>query len=529
MTQKTAIIIGAGPAGLTAAYELATRTDIRPVIFEADIQVGGISKTVNYKDNRIDIGGHRFFSKSDRVMDWWTHILPLQARSSDEDGLIITYHNRQRDLSEPIGGPDPEQVDAVMLVRDRTSRILFGRKLYDYPLKFNRRTFANLGLARTLRIVASYAKARLRPIRPERTLRDFIVNRFGEELYATFFRDYTEKVWGVSCEEIPADWGAQRIKGVSISGLIRNMLRKLKPGKASLSQKDTETSLIERFLYPKFGPGQLWEEVAKKIERHGGTLHLETRVTNVSHDKGRITGVTVQGPDGSTQEITADYLFSSMPVQHLIGGQRPPAPPALLEISEGLSYRDFLTVGLLLKRIDLGGGADGHTLAERVPDNWIYVQESDVKVGRLQLFNNWSPYLVADPATVWVGLEYFVDEGDALWSMEDEALKRLGAEELQKIGVASVSNVLDGVVVRTHKAYPAYFGTYARFSEIEEYTMSFENLFCVGRNGMHRYNNQDHSMLTAMMAVDGIVEGRDVRRDLWQVNTEEEYHESKGG
>lgn len=526
MTQKTALIVGAGPAGLTAAYELVTRTDIKPIIFEADTQVGGISKTVNYKGNRIDIGGHRFFSKSDRVMAWWTHILPLQALQDGEEGLTITYHNRQRDVAAGPG-PDPDAVDEVMLARNRVSRILYDRKMYDYPLKFSGRTFGNLGLPRTLKIVASYGKARLKPIRPEVNLRDFIVNRFGEELYATFFRDYTEKVWGVPCEDIPADWGAQRIKGVSITGLIKNMLRKLKPASGSLSQKDTETSLIERFLYPKHGPGQLWEVVAREIEARGGEIHYRTSVTSIAHDGSRVTGATVTGPDGAAYQVTGDFLFSSMPVTELIGGWTPPAPQAVREVSDGLSYRDFMTVGLLLKRLKLGGGTDAAALADRVPDNWIYIQDSDVKVGRLQIFNNWSPYLVADPGTIWVGLEYFVNEGDEFWTMDDEALKKFGAAELDKLGVAAADDVLDAVVVRTKKAYPAYFGTYDRFKEIEDYTRQFDNLFCVGRNGMHRYNNQDHSMLTAMIAVDGIVEGRDVRDALWDINTEEEYHESK--
>lgn len=527
MTQKIAVIAGAGPAGLTAAYELVTRTDIKPVIFEADTQVGGISKTVNYKGNRIDIGGHRFFSKSDRVMEWWTHILPLQALKDGEEGLTITYHHRQREVDTHGPAADPDQVDEVMLVRNRVSRILYDRKMYDYPLKFSLQTFANLGALRTAKIVASYGRARLNPIKPEVNLRDFIVNRFGEELYATFFRDYTEKVWGVPCEDIPADWGAQRIKGVSISGLIKNMLRKLKPASGSLSQKDTETSLIERFLYPKHGPGQLWEVVAREIEARGGEIHYRNFVSGVSHDGARITGATVAGPEGEVREVQADYLFSSMPITELIGGWTPPAPEEVREVAEGLSYRDFMTVGILLKRLKLGGGADARGLAEKVPDNWIYIQDNDVKVGRLQIFNNWSPYLVADPDTIWVGLEYFVNEGDEFWTMEEEALKQFAATELDKLGVADAADVLDAVVVRTKKAYPAYFGTYDRFKQVETYTRQFDNLFCVGRNGMHRYNNQDHSMLTAMIAVDGIVEGRDVRAELWDINTEEEYHESK--
>ncbi|MBJ3763664.1 NAD(P)/FAD-dependent oxidoreductase [Maribius pontilimi] len=525
MSDRIAVIAGAGPAGLTAAYELLTRTDIKPIIFEADSQVGGISKTVNYKGNRIDIGGHRFFSKSDRVMDWWTHVLPLQAVPDGEDGLTISYQNGHRKLDGPnAAAPDPDAVDEVMLVRNRVSRILYGRKMYDYPLKFSRKTFANLGARRTARIVGSYGRARLNPIRPEVTLRDFIVNRFGEELYATFFRDYTEKVWGVPCEDIPADWGAQRIKGVSITGLVRNVLRKMKPGRQSLSQKETETSLIEKFLYPKYGPGQLWEVVARQVEALGGQIHMNTRVEKIAHDGARINSVTVRDADGDERDVACDMFFSSMPITELIGGWTPPAPDPVREVADGLSYRDFMTVGLLLDKRGLGSGT---MEPQAFPDNWIYIQESDVQVGRLQVFNNWSPYMVADPDTTWVGLEYFVAQGDDLWTRDDADMIAFGASEMEKLGLIAADSVLDGVVVRTPKTYPAYFGTYDRFDEVEDFTRQFDNLFCVGRNGMHRYNNQDHSMLTAMIAVDGLVEGRDVRHLLWDVNTEEEYHESK--
>ncbi|MFD1343075.1 NAD(P)/FAD-dependent oxidoreductase [Litorisediminicola beolgyonensis] len=528
MTQRTALIIGGGPAGLTAAYELATRTDIKPIVFEADIQVGGISKTVNYKGNRIDIGGHRFFSKSDRVMDWWAEILPLEKAASDEKNAItLTYHNRQHQIDAPEIGADPETTDEVMLVRSRVSRILYGRKFYDYPIKFSLQTLSNLGLGRSMKIFASYGKARLAPIKPEKSLRDFIINRFGHELYATFFRDYTEKVWGVPCEDIPADWGAQRIKGVSITGLIKHMLKKLKPSVGDVKQKDVETSLIERFLYPKHGPGQLWETVARKVEEQGGEVRMETRVTGIHHDGGKITAIDIETPEGTQERIEGDLIFSSMPVQELIHGWEPPAPEPVRAVSDGLTYRDFITVGVLLRRLKLGGGTSAAELARKVPDNWIYIQEPDVKVGRLQVFNNWSPYLVADPDTIWVGLEYFVNEGDDFWTMDDAKMQAFALEELVKLGVCDAGDHLDSVVVRTKKAYPAYFGTYDRFDEIRDYVMQFDNFYCVGRNGMHRYNNQDHSILSAMVAVDGLEAGRDTRAEMWEINTEEEYHESK--
>ncbi len=523
----TAIIIGAGPAGLTAAHEFVTRSGIKPIVIEADAQVGGISRTVNYKGNRIDIGGHRFFSKSDRVMDWWANILPLQSVHDDASSLTISYQNKHRSIDNPAGGADPAQTDDVMLVRPRVSRILYLRKFFDYPIKFSLATLAGLGLWRSIKIFFSYAKARALPIRPERSLRDFIINRFGAELYATFFRDYTEKVWGVPCEDIPAEWGAQRIKGLSITALVKNALRKLKPGRADIAQRGVETSLIERFLYPKHGPGQLWEKVAAGITARGGELHMQNRVTRIHHDGSRVTAIDVRDAGGATRTIKGDYFFSTMPVRDLLQGLTPPAPAAVQSVSDGLTYRDFITVGVLLKRLTLNGGATAETLYDRIPDNWIYVQEPDVKVGRIQIFNNWSPYLVANPADIWIGLEYFVNEGDGLWSMPDADLTRFAVEELARLGVSDPADVKDAVVVRTPKAYPAYFGSYDRFDEVRAYMDRFTNLFLVGRNGMHRYNNQDHSMLTAMVAVDGILSGQDTRAELWDINTEQEYHEAK--
>ncbi|MGC9370877.1 MAG: NAD(P)/FAD-dependent oxidoreductase [Paracoccaceae bacterium] len=530
MGQKTAVIIGAGPAGLTAAYELAMRSDIKPVIFEAGEQVGGISKTVNYKGNRIDIGGHRFFSKSQRVMDWWAQILPLEAGAADAgEAIELTYHNRHHSITAPRTGADPEATDEVMLVRPRVSRILFDRKFFDYPIKFSLATLAKLGPAKTARIMAGYARARLRPIRPEVSLRDFIINRFGQELYETFFENYTEKVWGVPCEEIPANWGAQRIKGVSISALVKNALRKLKPETGGIAQREVETSLIERFLYPKHGPGQLWENVAGLVTAQGAELHYRTRVVALNHDGQRVTSVVTEDAEGQRRSIDCDYVFSSMPVKDLIAGWTPAAPAEVAGIAGDLPYRDFITVGVLLRRLRLDGGTDAANLARKIPDNWIYVQEPGVKVGRIQIFNNWSPYLVADPDDIWIGLEYFVNEGDDFWTLPDAEMTGFAVRELGTLGFALPEDVKDSVVVRSQKAYPAYFGSYDRFDAVRDYLSGFENLFCVGRNGMHRYNNQDHSMLTAMVSVDGILEGRDVRAEVWDINTEEEYHETRGG
>ncbi len=526
-SEKTAIIIGGGPAGLTAALELLERTDIRPIVYEAADDVGGISRTHEYKGNRIDIGGHRFFSKSDRVMDWWSKILPLQGRPGGGGGATIRYQNSSRWLAMPEDGPDPDAVDDVMLVRPRTSRILWRGRLFDYPLSLSLGTLAKLGPLTTMRVGLSYLRARLLPIRPETSLRDFLINRFGRELYATFFKDYTEKVWGVPCEEISAEWGAQRIKGLSLSRALLHAARSLLPKPASVRQKETETSLIEQFLYPKFGPGHIWRRVTEMIRERGGEVHFNSRITGLRHEAGRVTGATLVNGSGVARPVAGDLYFSTMPVRELIDGLEPRPPVDVRDVSDGLLYRDFITVGILLTRLKLGGDATGATLFEAMPDNWIYVQEPGVKVGRLQFFNNWSPYLVADPDKVWVGMEYFCDEGDDLWSMDEVTMKRFAIRELAAIGVIREEDAEDAVVIRVPKTYPAYFGSYERFDDIRRFTDGLENLYLLGRNGMHRYNNQDHSMLTAMVAVDNIVEGRGDKDNIWSVNTEGDYHEER--
>ena len=528
MTTKTALIIGGGPAGLTAAYELVTHSDVKPVIFEASDDVGGIARTFEHNGNRIDLGGHRFFSKSDRVMDWWREVLPLQRHVEGADSRIeITYQRKTRMVDLPADGPDPDQTDEVMLLRQRVSRILFGGKFYDYPLSLSMRTLLNLGPLATLRIGFSYLRARLFPRRPEATLEDFIVNRFGRELYATFFEAYTEKVWGVPCREISAEWGAQRIKGLSITRVLLHAVKSLLPRRASIAQKDTETSLIEQFMYPKYGPGLMWETVTRMIRAQGAEIHFMRRITGLEHDGARVTAAIVEGPDGARERVEADYFFSTMAIRDLVAGLSPAAPAEVAEVGGGLIYRDFMTVGLLVERLKLGGGVTGRALAEAVPDNWIYVQERDVKVGRLQIFNNWSPYMVADPDLIWIGLEYFCDEGDALWTMADDAMIDFAVDELARINVIERDVVRDAVVIRQLKAYPAYFGTYDRFDVVRDYFDGFENLFLIGRNGMHRYNNQDHSMLAAMVAVENLLAGRTDKSNIWDVNTELEYHEEK--
>ena len=520
MKQGTAIIIGAGPAGLTAALELVRRTGIKPVVLEASDAIGGLSRTVVYKGNRMDIGGHRFFSKSERVMQWWLELMPLEGARGEAGPL--RYQGQRRDVPAATGGRDPLTEDLVMLVRERKSRIYSLGRFFDYPIRLTGETLRKMGVARTLRAGMSYVRSALLPRREERSLEDFLINRFGKQLYLTFFKSYTEKIWGVPCAEISAEWGAQRIKGLSLRSMAGHFVKRaLRIGKAGgVGQSNTETSLIERFLYPKLGPGQLWEHVAGLVQAGGGEIHMGMAVDRVHVERGRVVRVEAVNGAGERTVYSGEYFFSTMAVKDLMGAFGDEAPGEVAEVSEGLMYRDFIVVGLLAKRLAVQG-EDGGLLK----DNWIYVQEPDVKVGRVQIFNNWSPWLVASEDRVWIGLEYFCNQLDELWQLGDEAMARLATEEAARIGILRAEDVEDSHVVRVPKSYPAYFGSYSRFDAIRRFTDGFENLFLVGRNGMHKYNNQDHSMLTAMTAVDNIVEGIAGKENIWAINTEMEYHE----
>jgi protoporphyrinogen oxidase len=538
MSQRTAVIIGAGPAGLTAALELLRRSGktpegapaIRPIALEADDSIGGISRTVRYKGNRMDIGGHRFFSKSDRVMQWWLDLMPIADEGAGH--AVISYQNRHRSLKTLHAHTQPDaDPELVMLVRQRRSRIYFLRRFFDYPITLTGDTLGKLGLARTARVGLSYVAARLHQRRPEKSLEDFLINRFGRQLYLTFFKSYTEKVWGVRCDQISAEWGAQRIKGLSLTSAIGHFLKQTfstRPRGTDLAQKHTETSLIEQFLYPMHGPGQLWEHVTDLIRQRGGEVLTGWRVDRVQTDGAhRIIAVEAQHASGERRRFPADYCFSTMPVTELVralevANPHQPVPANVQQVVDGLMYRDFITVGLLVDRL-LVTEPDGSPLK----DTWIYVQEPDVLLGRLQIFNNWSPHMVADPSKFWIGLEYFCYQTDDLWRMSDEEIILFATQELAKIGIIHARDVRDGHVVRVPKTYPAYFGTYDRFNEVREWLDPFENLFLVGRNGMHKYNNQDHSMLTAMTAVDNILAGITDKSTLWDINTEQDYHEEK--
>ena len=520
MRTKTAIIIGAGPAGLTAAYELLTKSeDIKPIILECEQFVGGISRTAQYKGYRMDIGGHRFFSKDDRVTDLWTKMLPVQGAPAKDDKIL----EREKPLEE--GGPDPENEDEVMLVRDRVSRIIFKRKFFDYPISLKMRTFVNMGVWGTIRSGFGYIGSCIHK-RPETNLENFYINRFGKPLYAMFFEDYTEKLWGVHPSNISADWGAQRVKGLSISKAIKNAFGKMFKKK----NREVETSLIEQFIYPKKGPGQLYEKMAEEICRMGGEILYGRTVNKIELKDGKVGTVSALNENGEVETYAADYFISSMPIKDLLEAVgKEVAPADVYDIATALPYRDFMTVGLLLNGLKVKNKTKMKTLGDIVPDCWIYVQDRDVRLGRIQIFNNWSPYMVDNPEeNVWVGLEYFCNEGDGMWTSSDEDFINKAIEELIKIGVIeSRDNVLDSTLLRVKKAYPAYFGSYAEFDKVKDWLSGIENLYCVGRNGQHRYNNMDHSMVTSMVACENIINGNVDKSELWSVNTEKEYHETK--
>lgn len=513
---KKVVIIGAGPAGLTAAYELlkiGEKYDV--VVLEESQAIGGISRTVRTGGNRMDIGGHRFFSKSDEVMKWWQNRMPLQAKPSFDDELL----GRDKPLSE--NGPDPKVDDRVMLIRDRVSRIFYKNKFFEYPVTLKPSTIINMGFVTTIRAGFSYLAAVINK-REEHSLEDFYINRFGKVLYSMFFEDYTEKLWGRHPSEISADWGSQRVKGLSIKALLKNIFQKIR------GTKEIETSLIEQFWYPKYGPGQLWEEVAHDIEFLGGKIVKGCKVESL-HKTGDKIDYLVCNIGDKRARLDADIFISSMPLSELVSGIKgEEVPRDVLATATGLPYRDFVTVGLLVNKLNLKNKTKIKTLGNIVPDCWIYVQDKGVKLGRIQIFNNWSPYMVSDPENkVWLGLEYFCKEGDSFWELDDQQLTDYVATELEAMDIVSKNDVLYSHCERVKKAYPAYFDTYCYIDLVIDYLNKVDNLYCIGRNGQHRYNNMDHSMLTAMRAVEVIKNDSNDKSCIWNVNVENKYHEEK--
>lgn len=516
---KKVIIIGAGPAGLTAGYELLKQSDdYDVVILEASDEIGGISRTVRYKGNRMDIGGHRFFSKDERVTKWWENIMPLQGKPAYDDKHLCKKKNLAK------GGPDPEKEDRTMLIRERVSRIYYNQKFFDYPISMKMQTIKNMGIITTIKAGISYVLSCIFK-KKETSLENFYINRFGRVLYGMFFEGYTEKLWGRHPSKISADWGAQRVKGLSIIAILKDMLSKLIPGNKN---RKVETSLIEEFVYPKFGPGQLWEITAQEFEKMGGKILKNSEVVKINAENGIVKSVTYT-TNGAEVELDGDVFISSMPVKDLVhawSGEE--VPKKVKKVAAGLPYRDFVTVGVLVDKMKIKNMTELKTMNNIIPDCWIYVQDTSVKLGRIQIFNNWSPYMVKDvDKTVWIGLEYFCNEDDAFWRMSEKDCARLAINELVKIGVIDKKDVLDFHREKVKKAYPAYFDTYNELDTVISFLSKHENLFCVGRNGQHRYNNMDHSMATSFETVKNILEGITTKENVWNVNTDTEYHEEK--
>jgi len=509
---KKIVIIGAGPAGLTAAFELLKNGETDVTIIEQDNLVGGISKTITYNKNIIDIGGHRFFSKSDWVMNWWINQLPLEET---KDQINLKYKGQ---IKNKINFYKKNNLiknkESVMLIRNRLSRIYYNGKFFDYPLKLNLNTLSKLGFYKTLIFGISYVLSKIKPIKPEKSLEDFFINRFGNLLYLRFFKEYTEKVWGTSCAKISADWGAQRIKSLSITKTIIHALKEV----FGLKKNNTPNSLIENFIYPKYGPGQMWETVAEKIMSYGGKIKFNSYVQKINIDKNLVKNICYQ-KDGKEYKLDCTHLISTMPVKDLINASRNRWSFNTINIANNLEYRDFITIGLLYNK---------ENFIKKLDDNWIYIQEPGLKVGRIQIFNNWSPHMVDNIDNIWLGLEYFCNDNDNLWNSSDKELKNIAQNEVLEIGLVNSNKALDSIVIKVPKAYPGYFGdSYKNFGVIREALDKIDNLYLIGRNGMHRYNNQDHSMLTAKEAVRQIVNKLNDKNKIWSINIDDEYHEEE--
>jgi len=460
------IIAGAGPAGLTAAYE-ACKKGLNPVIFEKEQEVGGISKTVNYKDYLFDIGGHRFFTKYDDVKKIWNEIL----------------------------GDD-------FLIRPRLSRIYYNNRFFYYPLK-PLNALKNLGLFNSISVMLSYVLSQIRPYKNVKNFEEWISNKFGKKLFNIFFKTYTEKVWGISCREIQADWAAQRIKSLSLGKAILNSIGFLGKGRV--------TTLIDEFQYPRKGPGQMWNTAKKLIEEKGGKVELNTSVIRIIRKDDKIVSALVKN-NGSLQEVSGTHFLSTIPLRELVQSIEPAPPDKVLKAAQELKYRDFFTVGLIIDKPSI------------FPDNWIYIHSPEVRVGRVQNFKNWSPEMVPDPQMTTLGLEYFCFDTDEIWKKDDEELIEMGKKEAAQLKFASTEQIQDGLVIRSPKTYPIYDEGYReRIEVIQNYLLSIKNLQTIGRNGLHRYNNQDHSMLSAMFAIRNIL---GEKCSVWDINIDDEYHET---
>lgn len=515
--KRKILVIGAGPAGLTAAYELLSKSnDYSVTIFEESSAIGGISRTVNHNGNLMDIGGHRLFSKVPKVNEWWQNMLPLQGFPSKDDVLL------GRNVLLADDGPNPESEDIVMLMRQRVSHILFNSNFYDYPISLKLSVLKKLGFLTTLKIGCSYIYSVFHKL-PEINLENFYINHFGRKLYELFFEYYTENLWGRHPSEINTSWGAQRVRGLSISAVFKDAY-----GKIFHKKHGFETSLIGEFKYPKLGVGQLWDVTVQKVEEMGGTIIKNAKVVSFQRNENGTIESLIYEKDGKSIDVEGDIFISSMPIKDLVVGMND-VPSSVARIANGLPYRDYMTLGVLVKNFKLKNETSLPTIGNIVPDCWVYVQDRNVKMGRFQIYNNWSPYMVKNlEKTVWLGLEYFVNEDDEMWNMTENDFVSFCVCEMIKIGLIDCENdIIDTHLERVKKAYPAYFDTYTEFDTLKSWLDKIPNLYCVGRNGQHRYNNIDHSMMTSFEAVNNILNGNIDKSNIWNVNTEKEYHEGK--
>ncbi|MCQ2740503.1 MAG: NAD(P)/FAD-dependent oxidoreductase [Alphaproteobacteria bacterium] len=512
------IIIGCGPAGITAAYELAKHADMQIELIEKSSHIGGMSATMNFDGNKLDLGPHRFFTKSDRVQKLWETVLPLQGHPTVDD--IELEHNLP--FSKQKNAPDPQKTDNVLLTRPRLTRIYYRKKFFDYPVSLSLNTIKGLGLFNMALIGLSYFKSLLHK-RKEISLEDFFINRFGAVLYKTFFKDYTEKLWGINCKEISAEWGAQRVKGISIAQILKEILGKLILRKKF---KTNQTSLIEAFYYPKLGAGQMYEQMAKTAQEKGADLRFNTTVEKIKIENNQVKSVTVN-QNGKLTELPCDTLISSMPIQELVAKIDGPVPAKVAETAQNLSYRNIRLATFLLTKLKLKNTTKLKTYNNLIPDVWIYIQEKGGKAGRMEIINNFSPYLVKNNKDqVCITVEYFCSDTDEIWTQDEDDFLDMVMGELEQMDIAAKEDFISRTSYKIEKAYPAYFGAYKDFGVVKDYLNSVTNLYPIGRNGMHKYNNMDHSILTALETVDCITRSTD-KSSIWEVNTEQAYHEQK--
>lgn len=523
MEKKKVVIIGAGPAGLTSAYYLLKNSEeYEVIVLEQEGMVGGISKTISMNGYLVDTGIHRFFTKNVEVQKIWEEILPIQSKPAYDEVIL----NKKREYN--YIGSNPEIDDKSMLVKDRITRIFYNNKFYDYPITLNYSTLQNLGFINIIKISFSYLKALIFK-KKEKSLEDFYINKFGKVLYSMFFESYTEKVWGVHPSKMSSDWGAQRAKGISIIGVIKDFIKK----KIGIKKdNNTEKSLIEYFIYPKLGAGQMYSEMAKQIEKMGGKIYLNSKVKSIIIKDNRVNKIIYE-KDSKKEQIKVDICVESMPIKELfesIDGIE--VPEDIYRIATKLPYRDFMSVCMVVDKINFSNTTSIKTLGASVPDSWIYIQDPSVEMGRIQIFNNWSPYIFKNKEDiakkVLIGIEYFCSDTDKNWKMSEKEFINFVIEEAKKIKLIDNNTAIEEAMrIKIPRAYPAYFGTYRNVDKVIGYLNKISNLYCIGRNGQHRYNNMDHSMLTGIETAKNIINGIIDRKNIWNVNTDREYHEIK--